>query len=180
MRYLKHERPHFFRTSLIWLSNLLIIAVIALFLTELFGMQHVVSGSAMRDTILDQDIVLIDKFTYLVSDPQRFDIILFEDETGTLSVKRIIGLPGETVQIVDGNILINGMVLENTPIGEILVSGRAQDEIVLDEDTYFVLGDNPSSSDDSRFENVKDVSRSSIIGKVWFCIYPLSSVGMIQ
>ncbi len=180
MKYLNNERPHFLRPAMIWISNLMIIAVLAVFLTELFGEQFVVSGSSMRETILDQNIVLIDKIVYQLGEPKRFDIILFEGADGSPSVKRIIGLPGETVQIFEGKVLINGEILNSEFIGDIQVAGRAQEPLVLEEDSYFVLGDNPSFSEDSRFENVGDIKRSSIIGKVWFCIYPIKDAGTLQ
>lgn len=180
MKYMENERPHYLRTVTIWISNLLVIAVLAVFLTELLGEQFVMSGSSMKETILDQDMVLVDKISYQLSMPKRFDIILFEDADGIRSVKRIIGLPGETVQIIDGVVLINGEPLANEVIGDIQVAGRAQEPVLLEEDSYFVLGDNPSFSEDSRFENVGNIARSSIIGKVWFCIYPVKDIGALQ
>lgn len=180
MKYLENERPHYLRTVTIWISNLLVIAVLALFLTELFGEQFVMSGSSMKETILDQDMVLVDKISYQLGMPERFDIILFEGADGTRSIKRIIGLPGETVQIIDGIVLINGEPLESELFEDIQVAGRAQEPVMLDEESYFVLGDNPSFSEDSRFENVGNITRSSIIGKVWFCIYPIKDIGTLQ
>lgn len=180
MKYLENERPHFFRTVTIWISNLLVIAVLAVFLTEIVGQQFVMSGSSMKETILDQDKVLVDRVCYQLGAPKRFDIILFESADGTRSVKRIIGLPGETVQIIDGTVYIDGQPLEGNVPADIQVAGRAEEPIVLDEESYFVLGDNPSFSEDSRFENVGDVARSSIIGKVWFCIYPMKDIGTLK
>lgn len=180
MKYLENERPHYLRTVIIWISNLLLIAVLAVFITELLGQQFVMSGSSMKDTILDQNIVLVDKVSYQLGTPQRFDIILFEGADGTRSVKRIIGLPGETIQIVDGRVLVNGEALENEHLGTIQVPGLAQEPVVLDEESYFVLGDNPSFSEDSRFENIGNVARTSIIGKVWFCLYPIKDIGTLQ
>jgi signal peptidase I len=180
MKYLENERPHYFRTVIIWISNLLVIAVLAIFITELFGEQFVMSGSSMKGTILDQDMLLIDKVSYQLGSPERFDIILFEGADGTRSVKRIIGLPGETVQISDGQILINGAPLSYEQSGVIQVAGLAQEPVVLDADSYFVLGDNPSFSEDSRFEQVGSVKRSSIIGKVWFCFYPVKDIGALR
>lgn len=174
------EKPHFLRIVIVFVSNLLVVAVLAVFLTEIFGEQVVMSGSSMKETIAGGDTVLVDTMSYKVGTPERFDIILFECADGTRSIKRIIGLPGETVQIVDGKVYIDGEVLESDSLSDIQVAGRASDPIVLDKDSYFVLGDNPSFSEDSRFENIGDVKRSSIIGKVWFCIYPLKDIGTLQ
>jgi signal peptidase I len=152
MKYLENERPHYLRTVIIWVSNLLVIAVLAIFLTELFGEQFVMSGSSMKGTILDQDMLLIDKVSYQLGSPERFD----------------------------GQILINGAPLSYEQSGVIQVAGLAQEPVVLDADSYFVLGDNPSFSEDSRFEQVGSVKRSSIIGKVWFCFYPVKDIGALR
>ena len=180
MKYLEEDRPHILRIVIVWVSNLLVVAVLAIFLTEVFGEQAVMNGSSMKDTIINGDRVLVDKMSYKVGAPERFDIVLFECADGSRSIKRIIGLPGETVQIMDGDIYIDGEVLECDFISDIQVAGRASDPITLDEDSYFVLGDSPAFSEDSRFENIGDVKRSSIIGKVWFCIYPLKDIGTLQ
>jgi signal peptidase I len=173
-------RPHYLRTIIIWVSNLLVIAVLAIFLTELFGEQYVMSGSSMKTTIRDQDMLLIDKVSYQLGAPERFDIVLFEDADGNRSVKRIIGLPGETVQIVDGQVLIDTIPLEASQLGTIQIAGLAEEPVVLDDESYFVLGDNPSFSEDSRFERVGNVNRRSIVGKIWFCFYPLKDMGTLQ
>jgi signal peptidase I len=95
-------------------------------------------------------------------------------------VKRIIGLPGETVQIVDGQVLIDTIPLEASQLGTIQIAGLAEEPVVLDDESYFVLGDNPSFSEDSRFERVGNVNRRSIVGKIWFCFYPLKDMGTLQ
>lgn len=128
-------------------------------------------GTSMEATLFNDDTILINKMAYVKKDPERFDIIVFEKsgkEHSYYSVKRIIGLPGETVQIIGGYIYINGNVIEDIIVVEpVKLSGLASEPIVLDEDEYFVLGDNRNDSEDSRFANVGNVFRSEIKGTAW-------------
>ena len=124
---------------------------------------------------------LVDSLCYELSSPRRFDVILFERaDTGKQNVKRIIGLPGEQVMISNGNIYINGEILENEYTSDISLPGIAENIVELSEDEYFVLGDNADSSEDSRFSNIGNVSRSSIKGKLWLIIKPLTKTGVIR
>ncbi len=147
------------------------------------GQRTQVSGNSMNPTLQHKDNLLIDKISYRFNDPKRFDIIVFEylEEPGTHYVKRIIGLPGETIQIKDSLIYVNGEVLEEHFGAEaMLMEGIAKDEITLGEDEYFVLGDNRNHSKDSRDELVGAVKKDQIIGKVWIRIWPLSSFGKVD
>ena len=147
------------------------------------GQRTQVSGNSMNPTLQHKDNLLIDKISYRFNDPKRFDIIVFEylEEPGTHYVKRIIGLPGETIQIKDTLIYVNGEVLEEHFGAEaMLMEGIAKDEITLGEDEYFVLGDNRNHSKDSRDELVGAVKKDQIIGKVWIRIWPLSSFGKVD
>ncbi len=147
------------------------------------GQRTQVSGSSMYPTLHNEDNLIIDKISYRFNDPERFDIVVFEylGEPGTHYVKRIIGLPGETVQIKDSIIYINGEPLEENYGAEaILAAERAGEPITLGEDEYFVLGDNRNHSKDSRSYEVGNVNKSQIIGKVWIRIWPLSSFGKVE
>ena len=147
------------------------------------GQRTQVSGNSMNPTLQHKDNLLIDKISYRFNDPKRFDIIVFEylEEPGTHYVKRIIWLPGETIQIKDSLIYVNGEVLEEHFGAEaMLMEGIAKDEITLGEDEYFVLGDNRNHSKDSRDELVGAVKKDQIIGKVWIRIWPLSSFGKVD
>lgn len=147
------------------------------------GQRTQVSGNSMNPTLQHKDNLLIDKISYRFNDPKRFDIIVFEylEEPGTHYVKRIIGLPGETIQIKDSLIYVNGEVLEEHFGAEAMImEGIAKDEITLGEDEYFVLGDNRNHSKDSRDELVGAVKKDQIIGKVWIRIWPLSSFGKVD
>ncbi|MBR4341574.1 MAG: signal peptidase I [Lachnospiraceae bacterium] len=129
------------------------------------------TGNSMKTTLSDGDKILINRMSYRNSDPERFDVIVFEksgSEHSYYGIRRVIGLPGEKVQIKDGFVYINGEKIEE-PINveEMKVSGLAASPIVLDDDEFFVLGDNRNSSEDSRFTSMGNVTRSEIIGKAW-------------
>lgn len=111
-----------------------------------------ISGNSMQPVLDGGDVVLTDRITYVVRRPRRFDIVVFKREDGRKNVKRVIGLPGETVQIKNGLVYIDGSPLK-APEGLDLVSlaGRAESPVLLSEDEYFLLGDNRDSSEDSRF-----------------------------
>ncbi|MBQ1902157.1 MAG: signal peptidase I [Lachnospiraceae bacterium] len=147
---------------------------------EFVGQRTVVSGSSMETTLSDGDNLIIDKLTYKFSDPKRFDIIIFpyQYEEDTYYIKRIIGLPGETVFIDnDGSIYINGQLLEeNYGLETIQNAGIAASPITLGEDQYFVLGDNRNNSTDSRFENVGLIHKSDIIGRAVLRIFPFNKI----
>lgn len=154
-----------------WLTNIVILVLAALFITRCSAYMIAVKGRSMEPTVAQGSSVFVNRASYALSAPKRYDVIAFKTADGDELVKRIIGLPGETVHIVDGTIYINGTALTaaSAYIGEISTAGQAASNILLGEDEYFVLGDNPSYSEDSRFSDVGAVKRSSIIGKAWFC-----------
>ena len=132
------------------------------------GQRTHVSGESMENTLDNGDQLIVDKITYRFQDPERFDIIVFpfHYKENTYYIKRIIGLPGETVQIADGTIYINGEVLEESYGREVMQDpGIAAEPITLGEDEYFLLGDNRAkgASDDSRIEG--PISSSSLVGR---------------
>ena len=128
-------------------------------------------GDSMEPTLSSGDTILIDKFSYRINDPARFDVIVFKKdgkEHSYYSIKRIVGIPGDRLQILDGHVFINGEKLEEyTVVEDMILEGLAADEILLDEDEYFVLGDNRNDSQDSRYFNVGNVVTEEIIGKAW-------------
>ncbi len=147
------------------------------------GQRTHVSGESMENTLDDGDQLIVDKLTYRFRDPERFDIIVFpfHYRENTYYIKRIIGLPGETVQIEDGTIYINGEVLEEAYGREVMQDpGIAAEPIALGEDEYFVLGDNRNQSSDSRDPSVGLIHRDEIIGRAWIRIWPLDSFGILK
>lgn len=150
------------------------------------GQRTEVDGQSMEPMLSHGDNLIVDKLSYRFRDPQRFDIIVFpfKYQEKTYYIKRIIGLPGETVQIDDeGNIYINGELLDESYGREVIKSetvGLARDPIVLGDDEYFVLGDNRNNSTDSRASLVGNIKRDDIIGRAWVRIWPLSKLGLLK
>lgn len=163
---------------------LLVVLVITLGVVKFVGERTRVNGDSMESTLSDGDNLIVNKVTYRFSDPKRFDIIVFPFKYAnqTYYIKRIIGLPGETIKIDDqGNIYINGEILKESYGTEVIREpGLAAEEITLGEDEYFVLGDNRNKSVDSRDPSVGTVKKSSIIGKAWLRIYPFQKFGRID
>ena len=168
------------------LSMALYIAVvlcITFLVVRYVGQRSQVDGHSMENTLFDGDNLIVDKISYRFTDPKRFDIIVFpyHYKEDTYYIKRIIGLPGETVQIRDGEIYIDGAILEEDYGKEtMLTSGRAADQIQLGEDEYFVLGDNRNHSEDSRFDDVGNIERSEIIGRAFIRIWPFERFGLLK
>ena len=157
---------------------------IAFLLSRVMFQKVQVDGVSMEPTLEDKQQLLVNKMSYHIHKIERFDIVAFkyQYEDNTYYIKRIIGLPGETVSISeDGVIRINGKMLKEDYGAEIMTDpGLAQNGVKLGEDEYFVLGDNRNNSKDSRNPEVAAVSKDSIIGKAWMCIWPVQSFGMIH
>ena len=138
----------------------------------------------MEPTLSNGDNLIVDKISYRFRDPQRYDIIVFpyKYEEDTYYIKRIIGMPGETIQVIGGYVYINGELLESDIYGaEPMESGQLADQpITLGDDEYFVLGDNRNHSSDSRDPSVGVLKRSDLLGRAWVRIYPFDKIGFIR
>lgn len=171
---------------------LLIVLVVTYLIVQFVGQRTIVNGASMEPTLYgtdkndpekEGDNLIVDKITYRFEDPKRFDIIVFPFQySDEFYIKRIIGLPGETVQIdKEGVIYINGEVLQEGYGKEVISDpGRASEPIVLGADEYFVLGDNRNNSADSRSEVVGNIKRDNIIGRAWMRIWPFSRFGILE
>lgn len=163
---------------------LLVVLCLTYLMIHFVGQRTEVRGSSMEPRLSNGDNLIVDKITYRFKDPERFDIIVFpfQYDQNTFYIKRIIGLPGETVSIdYDGNIYIDGELLEEGYGKEIIHDlGLAYTPITLGEDEYFVMGDNRNNSSDSREASVGNIKREDIIGRAWLRIYPFDKVGFIK
>ncbi len=149
-----------------------------------FGFQTItVIGPSMNDELKDGQIVVVNKLSYTIGDIDRFDVVAYSqvEHDTYYDIKRVIGMPNETVQIKDGKIYIDGKELKDSPIkDEILNSGIASVEIHLGDTEYFVLGDNINNSEDSRYSNIGNVGESEIMGKVVFVLSPGRDRGIVK
>ncbi len=164
-----------------WIVDIIAMIAFAYFTVYSFGSRMEVSGGSMNPALNSKDVVLIDRLSYDLGRPKRFDIAVFLRPEGGTNMKRIIGLPGETVQIIENRIYINGELLQTGEIPDIVtIAGVAEYPIELGDDEYFLLGDNRESSEDSRFATVGNVKREQLIGRVWFRFQPFSEMGLVQ
>ena len=164
--------------------------VIAVFVAVWFvitfvGQRTEVSGDSMYDTLEDGDNLWIDKLSYRFKDPERYDIVVFPfHDSEVFYIKRIIGVPGETIRIdEEGNIYVDGKVLEESYGYETIspsMIGRAREEVILGDDEYFVMGDNREVSLDSRYQEVGFVRKEQILGKASLRIWPLTKFGKVK
>lgn len=151
-------------------------SVIAIFLAFVIvysvGMRTSVVGDSMEPGLYNGQEILINRVLYRLSSPKRGDVVVFlpnGNQNSHFYVKRVVGLPGETIQIKDGSVYINDSLLEeDEAFDKMIDAGIAENELELATDEYFVLGDNRNSSEDSRSGNVGAVKRDNIIGKAWF------------
>jgi len=157
-----------------WCGQIAIVILLA-FLTVQFGVQTLtVRGESLEETYSDGDVVLVNKFIYKISEPKRYDMAAFRtgSEDGHYSIKRIVGVPGDSIIIEDGVLKINGESVDLFPaFSDINYAGLASEEIILDENEYFVMGDNCNNSEDSRVASVGNIERENMIGKVQTKLY---------
>lgn len=170
------------REILGWVVYILIVIAATYLIVTYVGQRTMVSGDSMEATLHDGDNLIVDKLSYRLREPERFEIVVFpyKHKEDTYYIKRIIGLPGETVQVKDGYVYINDELLEeNYGLETMNIPGIADEPILLGEDDYFVLGDNRNASSDSRDPGVGILKREDLIGRAWIRIWPFDSIGVI-
>lgn len=154
-----------------------VVAIGIAFLLVTFGLEKIsVMGNSMSPLLEENDTIIINKMSYLIFSPKRNDVIVFKEEGkehNYYSIKRVIALPGEKVQIRDGKVYINGEEFkEKNVVDPMITGGLADEEITLEKGEYFVLGDNRNQSEDSRYSNVGMITKKEIVGKAWLRIKP--------
>ncbi len=154
---------------------IVVIILLCWLILKYVGQRTEVDGESMSNTLHTEDSLWIDKISYRFNDPERFDIVVFpyDEDSDTFYIKRIIGLPGETVYIdEDGLVYINNELLEEDVYGREPIEpskrGVAAEPVTLGEDEYFVMGDNRNNSRDSRLMDVGNIHKSEFIGKAVF------------
>lgn len=168
-----------------WILYIGVIVGMTFLIVTYVGQRTRVSGESMESSLHNGDNLIVDKISYRIREPKRYEIVVFpyRHQENTFYIKRIIGLPGETVQIKEGEVYINGKLLgetyglEKINVGE---EGIAKDKIVLGPDEYFVLGDNRNHSSDSRDSSVGLLKKDELIGRAFIRIWPLDNFGVIS
>lgn len=185
-----------YRTILLLIVHVIAVISIAWFLVWGYGQSQVMVGQSMQPTLEPGDTVAINRIVYHFSNPERYDLIAYYMEdviaddydnkeediiAPEVTIKRIIGLPGETVRIADGKVYIDGKILSDNPeYDNISLAGIASKPVTLEDDEYFVVGDNRKASEDSRYEKIGNIAKYRIIGKVWFRTKPFKKSGRIE
>ncbi len=160
------------KTAIEWGTEIIVVCILAWMLVSFFGQRVSNAGDSMSPVLKNGDVVLINRIVYDARKPKRGEIIAFRpngNENAHYCIKRVVGLPGETVQIKDGKVYIDGKVQKkNVYTSDLDFAGIAEKKLTLGETEYFVLGDNSAGSDDSRLADIGNVKREDIGGKVWF------------
>ena len=170
-----------FKRTMAWVLEIIAVILLAYVLVSTFGIHTNVVGQAMSDTLENGDEVLINK---LVKSPKSGDVIVFlpnGNERSHYYIRRVIGVPGDTIQIRDGAVYINGELYnEKIDVAAMEEEGIAGQAMHLREDEYFVLGDNRNNSEDSRYANIGNVKKDYIIGLAWYRIESEYGTGFIH
>ena len=173
-----------FKEIMAWVLQIAGVVFMAYVCVAFFGVRSNVVGQAMAETLNNGDQVLINKFTYIVSSPKSGDVVVFlpnGNERSHYYVRRVIGVPGDKIQIKDGAVYVNGALYnEKIEVASMEEAGIANEEIKLGNDEYFVLGDNRNNSEDSRYANIGNVKEDYIVGQAWFCLDSEDGMGFIH
>lgn len=171
-----------------WVKSIIIAAFIAVLLMQLI-VPTVVREHSMEPSFYGGDYLIVGKINYKISSPHRGDVIIFKSDipmntaepsqAKKLLIKRIIGMPGDVINISDNEVSINGEVIDEPYINE---GGTPGDVVnyVVPKDSYFVMGDNRTVSIDSRRNEVGPVHKDRIIGKALIRLYPVNKIGLIK
>ena len=170
-----------FKYIMTWVLEIIAVILLAFVLVSCFGIRTNVVGQAMSDTLENGDEVLINK---LVKSPKSGDVIVFlpnGNEKSHYYIRRVIGVPGDIIQIKDGAVYINGELYnEKIEVAAMEDAGIAEEEIILGENEYFVLGDNRNNSEDSRYANIGNIKKEYIVGTAWYRVESESGTGFIH
>ncbi|MCR5545698.1 MAG: signal peptidase I [Lachnospiraceae bacterium] len=163
----------------IFILEILLVNLLAYGTVRSFGIRMTIAGESMEPTLSSGDVVLLNKIGSIDTN----DIVVFQPSSNLsaqYSVKRVIGTPGDTIVISNGDVYVNDVLFHNIAETEdIEDAGLASTEITLGEDEYFLLGDNRNNSEDSRYETIGNISSEAVVGKVWFCL-SLGHFGLVN
>ncbi len=168
----RNMSAHVMKEIFSWLAHILVAVLLAFVLVFFVGMRTSVIGVSMEDTLYSGQQVLVNRLSYLIFGPKEGDIVVFTpngNRNTHFYVKRVVAVPGDVVCIKEGKLHVNNTIVDYG-YDKIMDSGIAEDEITLDLDEYFVMGDNCNNSEDSRSGNIGPVSRDMIEGRVWFAL----------
>ena len=167
-----------------WIIDVVAIMAVALFFVIYMCDTAKMIGNSMAPKLNNGESVLINKLSYAISEPERYDVVVFKDDEEKLTIKRIIGLPGEEIKIEDSKIYIRNKdgetVLEDKYCKDKFEAGYVTEYVKIPTGEYFVLGDSRNVSEDSRFLYVGNINEEDIVGKAWMIYAPFNRIGFIN
>ena len=172
------------KSAVIWAVEIAAVLILGIVLAVGYGKITVMQEGSMDPTLNAGDVLLVNRMAYRFSTPKRGDIIVYktgdDSKKASTHIKRIIGLPGETVEVKDGKVYING---SDTPLDEPYLPEPMEGSYgpyEVPEGCYFMMGDNRNNSLDARFWDNKFVAKNKIVAKVLFCYYPFNRIGKVN
>ena len=180
------KRSHFdinnMKPVAILFVEILLTVGLAFGVVEAFGIRMTVPGESMEPTLSSGDVVLMDRLFIRLVHPSTNDVVVFlppSNLSAQYSIKRVIATPGDTVQVKNGRLYVNGDAFhDKVETEDIVDAGLAAGEITLDADEYFVIGDNRNNSEDSRYETIGNIHREDMVATVWFMVGK-NRIGMV-
>lgn len=171
----------------IWdLTKFALCVIIAAFILKAVVFQpFVVDGHSMEPNFHDKEYLIVNKFLYFFRQPARGEVIIFHppDSPSATYIKRVIGIPGDTIKIANGNLMVNGNLTQESylkPGQKTIIDGdeKLTYEVTLSKDQFFMMGDNRDHSSDSREFGV--VPRKNVVGEAWLALYPTQYLGFVS
>ena len=161
-----------------WVKSIVIALVLALIIRHFVIESYMVDGASMTNTLQNGERLFVNKFIYRFQPPKYKDIIVLEypSDTSKDFIKRVIAVSGDTLEIVDGKVAVNGKQLDEPYIREPMLVFNNYPKIQIPQGYVFVMGDNRNNSKDSRFADVGLVSYDLILGRAWFSYWSFSAV----
>lgn len=179
----KKINMHVISEILMWVFQIAVVLASAFVIVYYAGEQISNIGDSMSPALENGDVVLVNRFIYKVKSPQMGDLIVFKpngNENSHYYIKRVVAGPGDTVQIKEGFLYVNDELVTDLPVGKISNAGMAEEPVSVEKDTYFVIGDNPNSSEDSRYADIGNVNLKDIEGKPWYVLSPKQRRGRLK
>lgn len=173
------EEKSLLKELLGWVRDLAIALVVVFLIINFVGTKTNVVGKSMEPTLHDGDQLIIDKVTYRFQDVERFDIIVFPYEPKLFYIKRVIGMPGETISIEEGKVLVDGTPIDHEYGFDVIQEYGNNLPLTVPPNEYFVMGDNRNNSSDSRYSDVGTVKKDEIVGIARVRIWPLKTFGTL-
>lgn len=168
-----------------WLISIIVAVALAFCIRTFIFEPYMVQGSSMYPTLVNNERLIVDKLSYFITDPKKGEIIVFrypKDQSRDF-IKRVIAVGGDTIEMRDGKVFVNGVMLEENYIYKDDPKGSNMSnykKTVVPEDHIFVLGDNRNNSEDSRFADVDFVPLDLVKGRALFAFWPLDQIRMIE